>query len=153
LRGREQELAAAGARLVFVGTGSPAMAADFAREHGGPHPVLSDPQRRAFAAAGMRRGPFATLHWRLFANIWRAWRAGFRQRGIQGDPWQQGGVLVFDGQGRVLHQQIDAAGGDPLDLDAVVAAARSIASAVGSANCSPAQPLTNLPPRTSPRSS
>jgi hypothetical protein len=32
--------------------------------------------------------------------------------------------LVFDGGGRIVHRQIDAAGGDPLRLDDVVAAAR-----------------------------
>lgn len=122
LRRREAELAAAGATLVFVGTGTPAMAADFARTHAGPHPVLSDVARRAFAAAGMRRTWLSTLHWRVVRNAFRALRAGFRQGRVLGDPWQQGGVLVFDAAGRLLHQELDAAGGDAIDLDAVMAA-------------------------------
>ncbi|MBX3461561.1 MAG: AhpC/TSA family protein [Planctomycetes bacterium] len=124
MRRRETDLAALGARLVFVGTGTPAMAADFARTHAGPHPVLSDPARRTFAAAGMRRSLWATLHWRLLPNLLRALRAGFRQTGVQGDAWQQGGVVVFDAEGRMRHREVDHAGGDELDLDAVVAAAR-----------------------------
>jgi hypothetical protein len=86
--------------------------------------VLSDPTRAVFAAAGMRRSLFATLHWRLFVNAWRAFRRGFRQTSVQGDPWQQGGVLVLDRDGAVRHRQIDRAGGDMLDLDAVLAALR-----------------------------
>jgi hypothetical protein len=125
LRAREAELAAAGARLVFVGSGTVPMAADFVRTHAGPHPVLADPQRRAFAAAGMRRGLGTTLHWRLVRNAWRALRGGFRQTKVQGDAWQQGGVLVVDAAGRVLHREVDTAAGDPLDLDAVVRAARA----------------------------
>ncbi len=109
----------------FVGTGLPAMAASFAAEWAGPHPVLSDPTRAVFAAAGMRRSLFATLHWRLFANAWRAFRSGFRQGKVQGDPWQQGGVLVVDGRGTVVHRQVDRAGGDPLDLDAILVAVRA----------------------------
>jgi len=127
LRQREREIEAAGARLVFVGTGTPAMAADFAKVHAGPHPVLSDTQRATFAAAGMRRSLWATLHWRLVKNAWRALRSGFRQTSVQGDPWQQGGVVVLDAGGALVHRQIDRAGGDPLDLDAVVGVVRSAA--------------------------
>lgn len=123
MRTREKELTAANARLVFVGTGLPAMAADFAKQHAGPHLVLSDPQRKAFAAAGMKRSFWATLHWRLPRNAWRALRRGFRQTKVQGDPWQQGGVLVVDAAGTLRHEEVDGAAGDPLDLDAIVAAA------------------------------
>lgn len=122
LRRRDAELAFAAAKLLFVGTGTPAMAADFAATHAGPHPVLSDPARRAFAAAGMRRTWLSSLHPRMLRNVWRALRAGFRQGRVLGDPWQQGGVLVFDAAGRLLHQQFDTAAGDPIDLDAVMAA-------------------------------
>jgi hypothetical protein len=122
LRRREDAIAAASARIVFVGTGTPAMAAEFAGSHAGPHPVLSDPARATFDAAGMRRSPWATVHWRLPKNLWRALRAGFRQTRVQGDAWQQGGVVVLDAAGRVRHRQVDRAGGDPLDLEAVVAA-------------------------------
>lgn len=125
MRTREAELEAAGARLVFVSTGSPAMAADFTRTHGGGHQVLCDPQGKAFAAAGMTRSWWSTLHWRLFANLARAWRRGFRQDRVQGDPWQQGGVLVFGPSGQLLHQEVDAVVGQPLDVDAVVAAVRA----------------------------
>jgi len=124
LRRREAEILATGARVLFVGTGLPGMAKAFAGEWAGPHPVLSDPTRAVFAAAGMRRGLFSTLHWRLLANVWRAFRSGFRQTSVQGDPWQQGGVLVLGRDGTVRHRQVDRAGGDELDLDAVLAALR-----------------------------
>ena len=125
MRAREPEIAAANARLLFVGTGLPGMAAGFARTHGGPFPVLSDSKRTIYKAAGMKRSLLAMLHPRLLRNVWRAFRSGFRQGRVQGDPYQQGGVLVFDRNGRLLHQQIDAASGDPLDLGAIVAAARA----------------------------
>lgn len=131
MRQREREIEAAGAKLVFVGTGTPAMAADFAKTHAGTHPVLSDTERATFAAAGMRRSLWATLHWRLLANAWRALRSGFRQTRVQGDAWQQGGVVVLDGARAVVHRQIDRAGGDVLDLDAVVRAARGVTAKAG----------------------
>ena len=125
MRARDQELLTAGARLLFVGTGSPAMAADFQRAHASPHPVFSDATRRSYQAAGMRRSVWSFLHWRFLRNLVRARRNGFRQTKVLGDPWQQGGVLVFDSHGRVRHCQIDAVAGDTIDLGAVVAALRS----------------------------
>ena len=122
MRAHDQQLASRGVRVAFVGTGSPAMAAGFAAEHAGPHAVLVDPQRQLFAAVGMRRSLLASLHWRLFVNAWRAWRAGFRQGRVQGDPWQQGGLLLLAADGRIVHRQVDRAGGDPLDVDQALAA-------------------------------
>jgi hypothetical protein len=125
LRGREKELLAANARLLFVGTGSPAMAADFQKAHASPHPVFSDVTRRSFEAAGMRRSFWSFLHWRFVRNALRAFRNGFRQTEVLGDAWQQGGVLLFDSHGRLRHHQIDAVAGDTINLDAVVTALRS----------------------------
>lgn len=113
-----------GVRVVFVGTGLPAMADAFAKAHAGGMSVLTDPTRRAFELAGMRRGLLPLLHWRFVANLLRALRRGFRQTRVQGDAWQQGGALVLDADGRVLHRQVDAATGDRLDLDPIRAALR-----------------------------
>ena len=57
-------------------------------------------------------------------ELGRALRRGFRQGKTQGDPWQQGGVVVLSRDGQVLFRQVDKTGGDPLDLDGVVAAVR-----------------------------
>lgn len=124
MRARQQDFAAAGASLCYVSTGTPAMAADFAAKEGLGAAVLSDQGRQAFAAARMRRSLWNLLRPRFFVNLVRALRAGHKQTSVQGDPWQQGGVLVFARDGRLLHQQLDGAAGDLLDVDAVLAAAR-----------------------------
>jgi len=124
LRRRHDDFERAGARLVFVGPGTPAMARAFRDEQPGDGVVLSDVDRNSYRAAGMRRSIWALLHWRMVWNLLRALRGGFRQTKVQGDPWQQGGVLVFDAAGGLVHQQVDRVGGDELDADAVVAASR-----------------------------
>ena len=106
------------------------MAKAFRDELGGAGVVLSDAERGAYRAAGMRRGLFSSLHWRTFVNALRAWRRGFRQTRVQGDPWQQGGALVFDRAGALVHQQLDRAAGDEVDVDALL---RALA---GAASCS-----------------
>ena len=124
MRARQPDLDAAGATICYVSTGTPAMAADFAAKEGLGAAVLSDQGRQAFAAARMKRSIWNLLRPRFVGNLLRALRRGHKQTGVQGDPWQQGGVLVFARDGRLLHQQLDGAAGDLLDVDAVLAAAR-----------------------------
>ena len=88
--------------------------------------MLCDAAGGSYRAASFRRSPWLLLHWRLWANFWRALRAGFRQSRVQGNPWWQGGVVVLARPGRLVHTQRDGVAGDPLDLDAVLAAARSV---------------------------
>lgn len=122
VRGHAAAIAAARARIVFVGTGTAPMAAAFAREHADGLPVLGDPTKRVFELAGMRRGLGTVLRFGMVRNLLRALRRGHRQTKVQGDPWQQGGVLVLDGNGAVVHRQVDRAAGDAIDWARVVAA-------------------------------
>ncbi len=116
------ELGRQGASAVFVGPGSAAMAKDFARTHALGVPVLCDPERRLFAAAGMRRGLWTVLRLATLRSALRAFFAGHRQAKVQGDPMQQGGVLVLAADGKVVHAQRDCAAGDAIDWRAVQAA-------------------------------
>jgi hypothetical protein len=124
----EELLATFGARLVFVGSGSPEMAADFVASFSISSPVLVDETCEAFQAAGMRRSMFATLHWRTVLNAVRAWRRGFRQGRVAGSPWQQGGVVVFDRSGEICHLEVDRAGGDEFDTVALMESVERSAS-------------------------
>ena len=60
-----------------------------------------DPRRRTYRHLGFKRGPGSTLlSLATMKHALRAWRKGFRQGATQGDPWQQGGVLVAGGDSR-----------------------------------------------------
>jgi len=111
---REQEaIEARGARLVFIGVGNRRFAEAFRRELGLTVPLYVDTARNSYRALGMKRGLFATLlsraTWRSMA---RAWRGGFRQKGVKGDPWQLGGVLVVLPGGRIAYRFLSQAAGD-----------------------------------------
>lgn len=111
-----------GASIVFVGNGLPAMAREFAAQHADGLPVLSDPSKKTFELAGMRRGLSTVLRPSMLKNAWRAFRSGHRQTKVQGDPWQQGGAIVIAKDGAVVHAQRDCAAGDAIDWARVVAA-------------------------------
>ena len=118
---RKGEFEQRAVRVVLVGPGAPDKAARFALRHGCGFPVFTDPTLGVQKNAGLRRGRWSTLRLRALVNLVRALRSGFRQTAVEGDAWQQGGALLFDGDGRLRHAQVDRVAGDPLDLDRLLA--------------------------------
>ena len=113
----------AGVTLAFVGNGSPLMARDFQRNFGITATLFTDPGRRSYAALGLERS-FGL--WKSLGRGHRATKAGFRQGKIQGDAWQQGGVVLFDREGNVRWKHADSGAGDQADLSAFKAAVRAL---------------------------
>ena len=83
-----------------VGSGSVAQLEAFVEDIEPGFPAYTDPSLQAYKAAGLKRSRLATLGPRAAAASLRAVAAGHRQARVQGDPWQQGGmVLVLPGGG------------------------------------------------------
>lgn len=113
---------ARGAQVVVVGNGQPFHARDFQQEHQLPFTLLTDPDLKAYAAAGMRRGLLSTVRPRAMKNAIRAWKGGFRQTRVLGDPWQQGGVFVLGPDARELFRHISHEAGDHPPSSQIIAA-------------------------------
>ena len=111
-----------GAELVVIGSGAPMFAQAFREDLDLDCAILVDPELKAYAAAGLRRDLRSTFNLKALGHGVRALRKGFRQGGIQGDPWQQGGVFAINPAGETLFEYISAAAGDHPDPAAVVAA-------------------------------
>jgi dehydrogenase/reductase SDR family protein 12 len=122
LRDRIDDIRARGAELVIVGNGAPHFAAAFREDFALDGPLLVDPERRAYRAAGLRRGRVELLSPRLPGNALRALRSGARQGAIQGDPWQLGGVFVIRPGGDLAYRYISREAGDHPPVDAILAA-------------------------------
>jgi hypothetical protein len=104
---------ARGAELAIVGNGSPRQAAAFARALHLTIPVFVDPSRATYRALGMARGGIRKmLRPATVRHLLRALRGGFRQRWIQGDAFQLGGVLVVLPDGRLAYAFSSADPGD-----------------------------------------
>jgi hypothetical protein len=114
-----------GARLVFIGNGSPAQARDFQAVHAPGCEVFTDPSRATYQALGARRGVGATLGPAAARTALRTLRRGFRQSSVQGDAWQLGGVLVVRPGGRVSYSHLSSHAGDHPPTEEVMAAVRS----------------------------
>ncbi len=113
------EIKERGAHLVVVGNGQPFHAQDFHDHLGLPFSLLTDPDLKAFAAAGLRKGVLSVASPRVLGNALRSLRGGFRQGRTQGDPWQQGGVFVITPDEQILFRHISREAGDhprPADI-------------------------------------
>ena len=114
-RSRAAEFEGAGARLVIVGNGWPAMAKAFA-EHAGLPPsvtLVTDPSLKSYVEAGLKRSALLTLGPRGWLPYLKTIRKGFRQGRVAGDPWQQGGAVVMAPSGEVLYRFVSTM---PADL-------------------------------------
>ncbi len=108
------------ASLAFVGNGLLGMAQDFAEQFSVTAPLYTDPKRASYKALAFRR-EFG-LGLKSLKRGKRASAEGFRQGKTQGDPWQQGGVALFDGDGRVLWKHIDDGAGEQAEVGELKAA-------------------------------
>ena len=127
LRAIVDDIHAAGAELVIVGSGSPQMAGFFAEDYAITTPVLTDPQRAVYRVLEVRRPPrLAFLDPRAFVPGLRALSHGHRQRLAPmdelGDQTQLGGVFIVRPGGEVAWAHRSAFAGDhPSNVEVIAA--------------------------------
>lgn len=129
---RLHELTQLGLRVVYVGNGAPHYIEGFvARNAIDPEvvEVITDPSLAAHRALELHRSFSSAFGLHALWNVGRALVSGFRSRKVEGDEYQQGGVLVVDRDGRVAYLHRDRALGDHADTTAVIAAAMRVAAA------------------------
>lgn len=119
-----EEANLAPAKLVFIGNGLLGMAQDFAEQFEVTAPLYTDPKRESYRALGLQR-KFG-LGLKSLKRGSRANASGFKQGRTAGDPWQQGGVVLFDRGGDVLWKEVDDSAGPQVDLEGLKAAVAGI---------------------------
>lgn len=98
--------------MVLVGNGERHFAQAFREDLRLDATVLIDPELTTYRAAGLRRGRVELLSPRVPLNAARALWGGARQQGVQGDPWQLGGIFVLNPQGDLLYRHVSREAGD-----------------------------------------
>jgi hypothetical protein len=122
LRDALSEIRRRGAELVIVGNGRPEHAIDFRDSEHVESPLYVDPELRAYAAAGLRRGLRSSLSPGVMLRGVRALIEGKRQGATMGDPWQQGGVFIIRPGNRVDFGYLSAEAGDHPPVEAIISA-------------------------------
>jgi len=124
------DIRAAGAELVIVGSGSPEQAKRFVEEERVIGTMVTDPTLEAYRRGDLKRGLGTVANLQSAKHMLRALRAGHVQGRTQGDPWQQGGILVIDAlerTGRVTLHHAASEAGDPTDFTEAVRAVQALA--------------------------
>ncbi len=133
-----------GVEVVIIGNGNADFAEAFRQDLGIEGPLLVDPELAAYRAAGLRRGRLEAASPRLWTNAFRALRSGARQQGVQGDPWQLGGVFVLAAGGETRLAARSREAGDHVAPETIEAALAEGAPAVDDVPTpSPVAPLAD----------
>jgi hypothetical protein len=128
LRGRYEEIRAAGGDVVAIGTGDRRYARAFVADEAIPYPVLVDDAGVAATAALVRSSSFVgMLHPRTWAATRETWRRGYRIHAAGKRVTQLGATLVVAPGPRLAFQHLDADSTDHAPLDEVIAALRGAA--------------------------
>lgn len=126
LQRRIDELHAAGAELFVIGNGSPSFIEGFREQTKWSGAVYTDPSLAVYKVAGMKRGVVSTFNPRSALRSFGAIARGYLPQKMQGDNWQQGGVLVIRG-GDVVWSHESNGPGDNATVDQLLAALRRAA--------------------------
>ena len=125
----ESEITALGARLVFVGNGTPEHARDFRSTQGITAPLYVSPDLGAYRAFGFKSGLASTIGPAAVAHGVRALLGGHRQGAITGAPMQQGGVVLMMPDGTTPYVYRSGAAGDHPTTADLLAAIRAATAA------------------------
>ncbi|WP_309397136.1 peroxiredoxin-like family protein [Cerasicoccus maritimus] len=113
-----------GVRVHFVGNGDVAHLREFIDKAGltdASADVLTDPEQRVYAALGLENSVASVLSPGAMFNALRAVARGNIQTSVEGDPTQQGGVLIVDADGQVVLLHREARLGDYLPVEDALA--------------------------------
>lgn len=108
--------------MIIVGNGRPEHAIDFRDSEHVESPLYVDPELRAYAAAGLKRGLRSSISPGVILRGMRAFSQGKRQGTTMGDPWQQGGVFVIRPGNRVQLSYVSEEAGDHPQIETIIAA-------------------------------
>jgi peroxiredoxin len=124
LRQSESLIENAGGRLVVIGNGAPHFIEGFREKVGFDGELYTDPSMSTYRALRLQRRLGSSVNLRTLRRAVQAYRAGNRQSATQGDPWQQGGVFVIDGDGEIVFRYPSEYAGDHPPISALLSALR-----------------------------
>lgn len=119
MRGIADDIRTHGGELIAVGNGSAKQAKRFHEEQEMTFPLLTDPSRRTYRAAGFLSGARTVANARSAKRAVAALLQGFVQGRTQGAATQQGGALVIARDGTEIYRFVSKEAGDhpaPEDL-------------------------------------
>lgn len=103
MRAIAEQVAERDAELTLIGSGSPEQGSAFGERTATPFRILADPELVGYRAMELRSRLYGGFRRQTLPRLIRAWLAGFRGHGTQGDPHQLGGVFIITPEHEVVY--------------------------------------------------
>lgn len=103
--------------MVLISFAKPELAQTWRTATAFPFPLLLDPERRAYAAFGLRSSVVAAWHPKMFLYYFRLLARGRKLMPVRDDPYQLGGDFLLDRTGQIL---LGKASEEPTDRPTLV---------------------------------
>jgi hypothetical protein len=120
---RLREIDQLGVRTVFIGNGAANYIEGFEDRNllrGAPVEIVTDPTLNSFRAASLHRNVLGAAGPTAIKNQLRAFVRGVPPRLVEGDLWQQGGVLIIDRQSQLAFHHADPSTGAHAEIGDVM---------------------------------
>ena len=109
-------------RIVVIGNGLPNFIEGFKEETGYQGEIFTDPSLQTYQLLNFKKSVSSLLGLKTFKSAFNAMKSGYGQKGIQGNAFQQGGVIVIHPVDTPVYFYISKEAGDHAPLDDIVKA-------------------------------
>ena len=117
---RYSEIRAKNNELVIIVNVSPHFIKTFKEDLKIDIPIYTDPSRKSYEAAGLKRSVIGSIGPQALMNLLKNFVKGTKGAELQGDPWQLGGTLVINPQGRILFHFVSRVNGERAQIDDIL---------------------------------
>ncbi|ETR74226.1 MAG: hypothetical protein OMM_06461 [Candidatus Magnetoglobus multicellularis str. Araruama] len=109
-------------RVVVIGNGTPNFIEGFRNDTGYSKDLFTDPSLKAYQLLNFEKSVKSLLGFKTIKSAIHALTTGYGQKGIQGDAFQQGGVVVIDSNGNPKYFYANNEAGDHAPMDEIIKA-------------------------------
>jgi hypothetical protein len=120
---RHAEIESRGTQIVIVGNGSADFIRGFKEDLKIGFPVYTDPSRKSYEAAGLKRSVWRSITLPVAIKTLKSRLFRINEKmasGVQGDPWQLGGMLIVNPQDKVLYHFVSKTNGARANIDDIL---------------------------------
>lgn len=109
-------------RIVVIGNGQPNFIEAFRNDTGYQGDLYTDPSLKTYELLKFKKSVSSLFGFKTIKNYFRAFSNGHAQKGIQGNAFQQGGVIVIHPVDNPVYVHINSEAGDHAPLDDIIKA-------------------------------
>ncbi len=117
---KQAEFQNKGLRLVVIGNGDSYFIKTFREDTGFQGEIYTDPSRQSYTILQFKKGIRSSVRLKTLTTGLKAIMEGHSQKSVQGDPWQQGGVIVITPGQSISFFYANQEAGDYVEVETIL---------------------------------